>query len=683
MTDVRIAEKKVWVGETAISLISGEMHYWRIDPHNWRPALERVRDMGIKTVATYACWDFHQIADGEYDFTGETDPRRDLVGYLELLTEMGFWIIFRPGPYIYSEWKNGGVPDEAVKLHRLSSEFQALAEPYMAAVTEATKPFLASKGGKIILWQPDNEIDAWPHLYAEAIGLGKSVGLFHDFLREKFSTVSALNEAWRTHYATFEDARAVSEMFRDEAVLLARYNDFRSFLHWYANQVASWGVEVYRGLGVDVPIILNAYSGVSTQLWRDFEAIGDLVGSDIYPSREYLYRAGEQRHLLEAVRYARTFSKVPYVAEFEAGIWHDWLDDVGTFTPNHYRLICYGALLAGAAGWNWYMLVNRDNWYQSPINEWGRIRPPLFNAFKGITTLFETLDPTTLEKISDSALTFNPLQRSTVRPGQDLLLSFYDADIDYEFFDTDGNLTDKPIAFYAGGSWLSERGQRRLLAYIERGGHLVCIGVSPIQDEHLRPLNLLDIAEPDGIISGALGKATLKLFGQYTVESAWWHNYDDAVGEPITIERLSYLNQPSEELALQFSLQEGLRYTVGYSVERMQGRITVIGLQATPALLLALHDHFGVTVACRSRVSGVSSALFRRGEDFYVIATNDGNEAKATLFEIAAGVMAAGRWQVENLDTHEVANMTISNGRGVIPVMMARKDGVVLRLYQD
>ena len=28
----------------------------------------------------------------------------------------------------------------------------------------------------------------------------------------------------------------------------------------------------------------------------------------------------------------------PYLAEVQAGIWHEWLQDVGTFTANHYRL---------------------------------------------------------------------------------------------------------------------------------------------------------------------------------------------------------------------------------------------------------------------------------------------------------------------------------------------------------
>ncbi len=678
MTDVRIEEKKVWVGGTAIPLLSGEVHYWRLDPNSWRDILQPVKEMGIKTVATYACWDFHQTASGQFDFTGETDPRRNLIGFLELLTEEGFWIIFRPGPYIYSEWKNNGAPDEAARYHRLHPEFLRLAESYMEAITEATRPYLASHGGNIILWQSDNEIDPWSHLYTEAIGLGQQVGLFHEFLEEHYQTVDALNAAWCTQYLRFEQARAVSEMIPDNPQLMGRYNNFRAFIHWYVNRVARWGVDVYRRLGVDVPIILNAYSGVATQRWADLEAIGDLVGSDIYPSSEFRLRHREQRHVLEAVRYSRTFSKAPYIAEFEAGIWHEWLQDVGTFTPNHYRLICLSALQAGVAGWNWYMLVNRDNWYQCPINEWGRKRPDLFDAFKQITTLYNDLDPSTLNKITHTAVTFDPLQRSTSRPGQDLLHSFHTADIDYEFVDLDGKQTDKDIVFYAGGQWLSQQGQQHLVDYVNKGGHLVFVGEIPTRDEHMNPLNLLNLPQPSGIIS-ALGKANLELFDGHSIESAWWHLYDDVEGDPISVNRLPYRHQPSEELMLQFSLQEGLTYTVGYRVQRGTGYITVIGLESSAELLLALHQHFNVTTSLRSIVPDVTSALFERDGEFYVIATNDGTETKAVTFDTAS--IVDGQWLLHNFMNNQTTQVDLSTGQ--LTMIIPAKDGVILRLQQN
>ena len=181
MAKVAIRDKKFWVDHQRILPLSGEVHYWRLDPANWKPILQRVREMGLDTVATYVCWDFHEIEPGRYDFRGQSDPRRNLIGFLELLSNEKFWIILRPGPYIYSEWKNNGVPDDAAHHHRLDPEFQALAFPYMQAVVDEVRPYLASHGGRIIAWQADNEIDPWPHWYTENLGLGQAPGPFQDF----------------------------------------------------------------------------------------------------------------------------------------------------------------------------------------------------------------------------------------------------------------------------------------------------------------------------------------------------------------------------------------------------------------------------------------------------------------------------------------------------------------------
>jgi hypothetical protein len=53
MASVRIADKKVWVDDLEIPLLSGEIHYWRLDASNWRPVLERAREMGLQAGAQY------------------------------------------------------------------------------------------------------------------------------------------------------------------------------------------------------------------------------------------------------------------------------------------------------------------------------------------------------------------------------------------------------------------------------------------------------------------------------------------------------------------------------------------------------------------------------------------------------------------------------------------------------
>jgi hypothetical protein len=678
MATVRIADKKVWVDDLGIPLLSGEVHYWRLDPANWQPVLRRAREMGLQVIATYVCWDFHEIEPGRYDFRGETDPRRDLLRFLDLLTADGFWIILRPGPYIYSEWRNNGVPDDAARLHRLDPAFQERAEPYMQAVVHATQSYLATRGGRIILWQAENEIDPWLPWYTEQLGLGQKIGPFHDFLRERYNDVNRLNATWGTTYASIEDARAMSEMFPNQPARMVRYLDFVRFQHWYVTRVAGWAVQAYRGPGVDVPIYLNAYSGVSIQPWAELESIANLAGPDIYPSRELDLRTDEHRKMMEAVRYTRTYSSLPYIPEFEAGIWHDWLPDVGVLSPNHYRMICLSALLAGAAGWNWYMLVNRDNWYQCPINEWGRTRTDLFEVFQQITKLFHKIDPASLAKLTDTAVTFNTLQRGTERPGQDLLQSLYQADIDYEFYDVDRESCDKPLLFYAGGNWLSAAAQEHLKTYIEAGGHLVCVGAYPHMDDNWHLLNLLDIKDPQGIVSGSPAGLWLKSFGR-TLKSSWAFNYAATPGTPITATRLAPGGQTMEELSLQMSLQAGTKYTIGYTEERGRGCLTIIGLSPSPELLLALHEHLHVRLPSRSLAPKVSTALFRRDHELYLVAVNVGNEDKIADIVLDGSLPELPGWRARNLITGQewIVNLHDSDHL-IFPV--PRKDGVIVQL---
>lgn len=678
MVTVKIEKKKIWVDDHPISLLGGEAHYWRLDPANWQPILQRVHEMGIEVVATYVCWDFHEIRPGEYDFTGATNPRRNLLGFLDLLTAEGFWILLRPGPYIYAEWRNAGVPDDAARFHRLSPEFQERALPYMRAVTEAAKPYLATNGGRIILWQADNEIDPWPHWYTGQLGLGSEPGLFQEFLGQQYGEVAALNQAWRTTYTQFEQAHAVSFMFPNDTDRMRRYLDFVRFQHWFVNQVADWTTKQYRQLGIDVPVYLNAYSGVATQSWADLEALADLAGPDIYPSRLFAQRPNELRSLLETVRYTRTYSSLPYIAEFEAGIWHDWLSEVGWLPANHYRLMCFSALLAGVAGWNWYMLVNRDNWYQSPINEWGRTRPDVFAAFRQITSVFKELDPTSLVKQTHTAVTFDVLQRGTQRPGQDLLQSFFQADIDYEFFNFSRGECHQPVLFYAGGEWLSAAAQERLNQYVINGGILVCLGSYPKLDDQLHPLNLLGIQEPAGIISSGPGEIQLDVLGAPGIRSQWMYSYAEMPGEPIYSRRLPVEDLTMEENHLQFNLQTGKIEAIGYNEKRGRGRLMVIGLTPSPSLLLALHNFFNIQIPLRSKTSGVASALFQRDQEYYVIAVNNSSEDKLAELLLARELVDKHRWQVQNLVPGQENSVKLDNGLLTAPI--PAKDGIVLRL---
>ncbi|MGE5598679.1 MAG: beta-galactosidase, partial [Bacteroidota bacterium] len=92
-------------GEPQI-LVGGSVFYFRLAREDWAGRLAMVKAAGYNAVDVYFPWNFHEITEGEWDFTG----RRDAAHFLDLVHAVGLKAIARPGPYICSEWEGGGLP---------------------------------------------------------------------------------------------------------------------------------------------------------------------------------------------------------------------------------------------------------------------------------------------------------------------------------------------------------------------------------------------------------------------------------------------------------------------------------------------------------------------------------------------------------------------------------------------
>ena len=85
--------------------------YERTPRSQWRDDLLAYKRAGINTIDLYLIWNWHEPDSNTVDFTGATNPRRDLHALFSLIHELGFKVVVRPGPVIRNEWKNGGYPD--------------------------------------------------------------------------------------------------------------------------------------------------------------------------------------------------------------------------------------------------------------------------------------------------------------------------------------------------------------------------------------------------------------------------------------------------------------------------------------------------------------------------------------------------------------------------------------------
>lgn len=676
MPKVVIKNGKVWIGAKSISLLSGEVHYWRLNPSYWQPILEKVREMGISIVSTYVPWDYHEHRRGEFDFSGRTNETRNLKRFLELTREEGFHLIIRPGPYIYSEWPNEGVPQYAYKYHRLHPKFLEYAEAYMREVTSVIKPFLATRsGGHVVLLQADNEIDPWPDIFGDQYGLGAKPGMFQQFLRIKYGNrLDLLNENWGTHYRRFDEAGPfIACMLANYRGLplkgdreLRRNLDYIEFKYFYSLECAKWCIRTYRKLGIDIPIYLNLYPFFYVQDWAEMQRVSDMVGIDLYPSNELMEDAFEQRKLLDKVRYTRTFAKVPYIAEFAAGVWHARHYESGILTPNHYRLITLTALLGGIGGWNWYMLVNRDNWYMSPINEWGRVRDELYQVFCNLVNIYKALDPPTLEKLCEVSVTFTPLQYAarTIAQEGSILSSLYEADIDYELYDPKLGQTPKKILFYSGNQWIDRKSQQNLLHYVMSGGILVAFRDYPRKDENFKDHNLLGFHDPSRILFEFKKTFRIRLGPQKneTELMSSIYAFDGVSGSRIEVR-----------------IPEYGKVTIGYLKRLGKGRILHLGVEPNKELILSILRFFKIPLYVSALTKDIKTALFKRGKKCYLIAVNNGMEDKSATIHFPDVRLDGRRFKVREIVSRRVEQI-LSSRVSTLSVELPRKDGKVFEI---
>jgi hypothetical protein len=678
MQKVLVRNNQISVGKKKIPLISGEVHYWRLNPRYWKPILSQVRDLGLKVVSTYVPWDYHEHKRGEFDFVGKTDRTRDLKGFLELTRKEGFSVIIRPGPYIYSEWPNDGVPSYTYRYHRLHPKFLQHAEKYLKKVCDVIKPYLASrKSGHIILLQADNEIDPWPDAFGHQYGLSGKAGLFQKFMREQYqNSIKELNQAWGSDFSSFKQVGPfIACMLSGERGLplkgdheLKRNLDYFLFKYHYALQCAKWCVHAYRKLDIDVPIYLNVYPFFYAHDWAQLQSACDMVGIDLYPSSELKEDEHEQRKFIDKVRFLSSVSSVSYIAEFASGIWHARHYESGVMTPNHYRLITLSALLGGIVGWNWYMLVNRDNWYMSPINEWGRRRDELYEVFKGLVRIYNLMKPYECTKLTDVAVTFNPLQYAarTLSADNKILMSLRAADIDYDLFDPQKGTPSRKVIFYSGNQWLDRKAQKHLRDYVAGGGTLVAFQDFPRKDELFNKCDIIGFQEPSRVLF------EFRKEFQVSLEK----------GSSVKVVSSIYAFNQVKGKAIRASVGKHGTHAIGYVRPIGKGKIVHLGVEPTQDLLTEVLRWLKVPFYSHSRTKDMNTAIFERGKHrHFVIAVNNGDEDKSANISFAIpkdGVKL--RYRVTDLFDGSRSTCATKQGATTFSAEIPRKDGRVFEV---
>lgn len=138
-------------------LLCSSLFYFRIPRECWRDRMEKLKLCGYNCIDVYFPWNYHELAPGVWDFSGQ----RDADAFLELASEMGLYVVARPGPYICSEWDGGGLPAflDSDGLRTDSGTYLEQLDRWMARILPVIARHQLTAGGSVVMLQLENELD--------------------------------------------------------------------------------------------------------------------------------------------------------------------------------------------------------------------------------------------------------------------------------------------------------------------------------------------------------------------------------------------------------------------------------------------------------------------------------------------------------------------------------------------
>lgn len=142
-------------------ILSGAIHYFRIDPDDWYHSLFNLKSLGFNTVETYVPWNAHEPYKGQFDFSGRLDIER----FIQTAQSLGLYMIVRPSPFICAEWEFGGLPawllEEDMRIRSSDPAFIKAVSQYYDRLLGILTRYQVDQGGPILMMQVENEYGSY------------------------------------------------------------------------------------------------------------------------------------------------------------------------------------------------------------------------------------------------------------------------------------------------------------------------------------------------------------------------------------------------------------------------------------------------------------------------------------------------------------------------------------------
>ncbi|MBF0198225.1 MAG: beta-galactosidase [Planctomycetes bacterium] len=435
-------------------LLSGEIHYFRVERDLWETHLKKACEAGLRTVSTYIPWDWHEPEQGVFDFDGSSHPQRDLKGWISLCQKFGLDLVVKPGPFILAEYRGAGLPDwmmesfgDTIRAQdrtgkRFPNDFVTLFDKnYLNCVKNWYDQILplinssqASLGGPITMMQVCNEIGVFSWLAAKADYSPECKEAYHAYLKKTYPSLEELNSQWKTNHTSFEAIELPPEADTPcvNAEDRARDNEWHQFWRGYYGDYLRLLKGWIREQGISIPLYHNLPGWIYGSGWEfplNITMYSDLYGEKDDPIifgvdhiPEYSsYRNMHDDRIINDITGAMQGRGPLFAAEFQSGS-----REYQTVTnPREMELFYKASLAHGLKGWNYYMFSQGKNpegkgftgktfYWHTPLSADGE-ESSAYPLVKHVNSLISCNEQIILssKRKADICILFNPHHYST------------------------------------------------------------------------------------------------------------------------------------------------------------------------------------------------------------------------------------------------------------------------------
>jgi beta-galactosidase GanA len=525
------------------AVFGGELQYFRMSASSVPARLKLCQEAASTVIQTYVPWNVHEFIPGQLDFTGKTQPvlpddhldeyqdqtpdeelqsggvggragilcNTDLAAFLTECKRLNLAVILRPGPFISDEWRNGGLPDwfldeaspdmyeygpDGTPLtpgapngsypaanvtggqtlfyfpspSYASDYYMSAARQWLVAFAEFAQPWLVTNGGPVVAIQVDDESCFYYRFGPFEVDYNPAM-----LARYTDETGADAPRAWPQ---TGGNVSRLKPAF-----------DWQAFKGRQVGQFLATLRDDLRESGIDVPINheMELILAPPADMADDARAV--LLNPELYPGGS----GPEVMPLIEltsqAARSAQRNRVNVWSAEQDTdvllsyllvgegiigGIPFDYTDGVADSDVDDRRRL--GNALKTAGG-----LLTHARRVADVAVIWDNslTRAPYDSTSYGFSTdvrrTIEQHVPALATLLLRAGLAFDLLDVEAARP----------ADFDPAAY---------PTIFLPATDILPRAIQRGLVAYVRRGGRLVCCPTPPTLDEHLDPCTALSDA---------------------------------------------------------------------------------------------------------------------------------------------------------------------------------------------